>query len=230
VTVTAPDLRFGADGLAPAIVQDVADGTVLMLGWMDAEALDATIATGDVHFHSRSRDTLWRKGETSGNFLRLVDIATDCDADALLVTAEPTGPTGHRGTRTCVESSPAGSEGRVAFDGEGDPTARQGFATLETLWTTISARATDRPAGSYTAALLNGGVDATARKVAEEATEVVMAAKDDAAAESNAADRTATQHALAGEVGDLVYHALVLLAERGVPPSLVLDELRARAR
>ena len=218
MTVTGPDVRFGADGLAPAIVQDVADGTVLMLGWMDAEALDATIATGDVHFHSRSRDTLWRKGETSGNVLRLVDIAADCDADALLVTAEPTGPTCHRGTRTC-------------FDGDGatGSRSRQGFATLETLWTTISARATDRPAGSYTAALLNGGVDATARKVAEEATEVVMAAKDDAAAESNAADRTATQHALAGEVGDLVYHALVLLAERGVPPSLVLDELRARA-
>ena len=115
MTVTAPDIRFGADGLAPAIVQDVADGTVLMLGWMDAEALDATIATGDVHFHSRSRDTLWRKGETSGNVLRLVDIATDCDADALLVTAEPTGPTCHRGTRTCFESSPAGSEPRPSI-------------------------------------------------------------------------------------------------------------------
>ena len=117
----------------------------------------------------------------------------------------------------------------MAFDGEGEPTARQGFASLETLWATIAARAAERPAGSYTAALLNGGVDATARKVAEEATEVVMAAKDDAAAESNAADRTATQHELAGEAADLVYHALVLLAERGVPPSLVLDELRARA-
>jgi phosphoribosyl-ATP pyrophosphohydrolase/phosphoribosyl-AMP cyclohydrolase len=219
VTLTRPDVRFGADGLAPAIVQDVADGTVLMLGWMDAEALDATLTTGEVHFHSRSRNTLWRKGETSGNVLRLVGIAADCDADALLVTAEPTGPTCHRGTRSC-------------FDGDvatGSP-AGQGFAWLETLWTTIEARAADRPAGSYTAQLLNGGVDAAARKVAEEATEVVMAAKDDASAESTATDRTATRQALAGEVADLVYHALVVLAERDLPPALVLDELRARAR
>lgn len=219
MTVSAPEVRFGADGLVPAIVQDAADGTVLMLGWMDGEALDATIASGEVHFHSRSRDKLWRKGETSGNVLRLVALAADCDADALLVTAEPTGPTCHRGTRTCFDAA--------------EPTerpARQGFAWLETLWTTIAARARDRPAGSYTAELLNGGVDAAARKVAEEATEVVMAAKDDAAAESVATDRTATRHALAGEVADLAYHALVLLAERGATPSLVIDELRSRSR
>jgi len=219
MTVSAPEVRFGADGLVPAIVQDAADGTVLMLGWMDGEALDATIASGEVHFHSRSRDKLWRKGETSGNVLRLVALAADCDADALLVTVEPTGPTCHRGTRTCFDAA--------------EPTersARQGFAWLETLWTTIAARARDRPAGSYTAELLNGGVDAAARKVAEEATEVVMAAKDDAAAESVASDRTATRHALAGEVADLAYHALVLLAERGATPSLVIDELRRRSR
>src|SRR5204863_3985209 len=84
MTVTAADVRFGADGLAPAIVRDAADGAVLMLGWMDAEALDATLATDEVHFHSRSRDRLWRKGETSGNVLRVLGIAADCDADALL--------------------------------------------------------------------------------------------------------------------------------------------------
>jgi phosphoribosyl-ATP pyrophosphohydrolase/phosphoribosyl-AMP cyclohydrolase len=219
VTVTAPDVRFGSDGLVPAIVQDATDGTVLMLGWMDAEALDATIATGEVHFHSRSRGRLWRKGETSGNVLRLVGFAADCDADALLVTAEPTGPTCHRGTRSCFDA-----------EGPSERPARQGFAWLETLWATIASRAADRPAGSYTAELLNGGVDAAARKVAEEATEVVMAAKDDAAAESTAADRTATRQALAGEVADLAYHALVLLAERGTAPSLVIDELRGRSR
>jgi phosphoribosyl-ATP pyrophosphohydrolase/phosphoribosyl-AMP cyclohydrolase len=219
VTVTAPDVRFGSDGLVPAIVQDATDGTVLMLGWMDAEALDATIATGEVHFHSRSRGRLWRKGETSGNVLRLVGLAADCDADALLVTAEPTGPTCHRGTRSCFDA-----------DGSSERPAPQGFAWLETLWATIASRAADRPAGSYTAELLKGGVDATARKVAEEATEVVMAAKDDAAAESSAADRTATRQALAGEVADLAYHALVLLAERGTAPSLVIDELRDRSR
>jgi phosphoribosyl-AMP cyclohydrolase / phosphoribosyl-ATP pyrophosphohydrolase len=218
--VSAPEVRFGADGLVPAIVQDAADGTVLMVGWMDAEALGATVATGEVHFHSRSRGRLWRKGETSGNVLRLVGLAADCDADALLVTAEPTGPTCHRGTRSCFDA-----EGPLARTA-----ARQGFAWLETLWATIASRAADRPAGSYTAELLNGGVDAAARKVAEEATEVVMAAKDDAAAESAAADRTATRRALAAEVADLAYHALVLLAERGTPPSLVIDELRSRNR
>ena len=214
-----PDVAFGPDGLAPAIVQDVADGRVLMLAWMDAEALEATFATGDVHFHSRSRDALWRKGETSGNTLRLVAISTDCDADALLLTVDPAGPTCHRGTRSC-------------FDADGAPTERQtqGFAWLEALWSTIAARVAERPEGSYTARLLAGGVDATARKVTEEATEVLMAAKDDAAAESAGADRAATRESLAGEAADLLYHVLVLLAERGLEPSAAIDALRARHR
>ena len=136
-------VRFGADGLAPAVVRDAGDGAVLMLAWMDREALDATIATGDVHFHSRSRGRLWRKGETSGNVLRVVDIAADCDADALLVTADPAGPTCHRGTRSCFDGSDA------------DPAATtQGFAWLESLWSTIADRAMKRPAGSYTTRLI----------------------------------------------------------------------------
>ena len=205
---TPPQLSFGADGLAPAIVQDATDGRVLMLAWMDAEALAATLASGDVHFHSRSRDRLWRKGETSGNVLRLVDLATDCDADALLVTVDPVGPTCHRGTRSC-------------FDLDGAPAERstQGFAWLESLWATIASRAADHPEGSYTTSLLAGGVDAAGRKVTEEATEVLMAAKDDAAAEAAGTDRSATRDALAGETADLLYHALVLLAERGVSPA-----------
>ena len=103
------DPQYGDDGLVPAIVQDAADGRVLMLAWMDEEALNATVATNEVHFHSRSRDALWRKGETSGNVLRLVDIAEDCDRDALLVTVDPVGPTCHRETRSCFdpEGSPA---------------------------------------------------------------------------------------------------------------------------
>jgi phosphoribosyl-ATP pyrophosphohydrolase/phosphoribosyl-AMP cyclohydrolase len=211
-TALAADVRFGPDGLVPAIVQDVHDGRVLMLAWMDAEALAATLETGEVHFHSRSRDRLWRKGEESGNVLRLVGLAADCDQDALLVTADPEGPTCHRGTRSC-------------FDAEGAPAARatQGFAWLEALWSTIAARAAERPAGSYTTTLLDGGVDAVGRKVTEEATEVLLAAKDDAIASS-----TATRAALAGEAADLLYHALVLLAERGLPPATVIDTLRGR--
>ena len=96
----SPEVHFGVDGLIPAVVQDASDGRVLMLAWMDAEALTATLETGEVHFHSRSRGTLWRKGETSGNALRVVALTPDCDGDALLVTADPTGPTCHRGTRS----------------------------------------------------------------------------------------------------------------------------------
>ena len=212
MTTAMPEVRFGADGLAPAVVQDAADGRVLMLAWMDDEALRATIETGEVHFHSRSRDRLWRKGETSGHVLRLVSIALDCDADALLVTADPVGPTCHRETRSC-------------FDPDDTPAERssQGFAWLETLWSTVAARAAERPAGSYTTSLLDGGVDAAGRKVTEEATEVLLAAKDDAVASTDA-----TREALAGEAADLVYHLLVLLAERGLPPDAVLGTLRAR--
>ena len=213
--MTMIEPQYGPDGLVTAVIQDVADGRVLMVGHMDAEALSATQATGEVHFHSRSRDRLWRKGETSGHVLRLVDIALDCDADALLVTVEPVGPTCHRGVRSCFDAD-APSE---------DPAARttQGFAWLETLWSTIAARAAERPAGSYTSSLIDGGVDAVGRKVTEEATEVLLAAKDDAVASS-----AATRDALAGEAADLLYHALVLLAEREVAPAAVLDTLRAR--
>jgi phosphoribosyl-AMP cyclohydrolase / phosphoribosyl-ATP pyrophosphohydrolase len=213
----APEIAYGPDGLVPAVVQDRADGRVLMLAWMDAEALVATLTSGEMHFHSRSRDRLWRKGETSGNVLRLVDLAVDCDGDSLLVTVDPVGPTCHRGTRSCFDLDGAPAEPQT-----------QGFAWLESLWSTIASRAATRPAGSYTASLLEGGVDATGRKVTEEATEVLIAAKDDAAAEASGSDRVATRDALAGEAADLVYHALVLLAERGVPPSAVVDMLRGR--
>ena len=209
--------RFGPDGLIPVVAQDVHDGRILMLAYMDAEALAATIATGEVHFHSRSRNRLWRKGETSGNVLRLVDLAIDCDGDALLVRVEPGGPTCHRDTRSC-------------FDPEGAPSepTTQGFSSLETLWTTIAERSTTRPEGSYTAGLLAGGVDAVGRKVTEEATEVLLAARDDVEAERAGADRTRTRDALAGEAADLLYHALVLFAERGLEPRAALEVLAGR--
>jgi phosphoribosyl-ATP pyrophosphohydrolase/phosphoribosyl-AMP cyclohydrolase len=208
------------DGLVTAVVQDVDDGRVLMVGHMDAEALDATLATGDVHFHSRSRDRLWRKGETSGNVLRLHSLAIDCDGDAILVSAEPAGPTCHRGTRSCFDP----------VDADAPTQAPQGFAWLELLWSTIADRAAGRPAGSYTAELIDAGVDAVGRKVTEEATEVLIAAKDDAAVERGAADRTPGRDALAGELADLIYHALVLMAERSLPPGDVLAVLRSRHR
>ena len=206
-----PQVRFGPDGLAPAVIQDDSDGRVLMVGYMDAEALSATVETGEVHFHSRSRDRLWRKGEESGHVLRLVDVATDCDGDALLVTVDPVGPTCHRGTRSCFDEE------------EGDVAAPVGFAWLEVLWATIADRAAERPSGSYTASLLDGGVDAVARKVTEEATELLLAAKDDAAGSTDA-----TRTAVTEETADLLFHALVLLADRDVPPAEVIAVLRRR--
>jgi phosphoribosyl-ATP pyrophosphohydrolase/phosphoribosyl-AMP cyclohydrolase len=216
------EVAWGPTGLVPGVVQDAADGRVLMVAFLDAEALAATLVTGEVHFHSRSRDQLWRKGDTSGRVLRLVDISIDCDGDALLIQADPAGPTCHRGTRSCFDPA----------DGPAAPippgAARQGFDWLETLWATIDARATADPATSYTARLLAGGVDAPGRKVTEEATEVLMAAKDDAAASPDR--RAATRDALTGEVADLLYHTLVLLRERGLPPTAVISRLRERHR
>jgi phosphoribosyl-ATP pyrophosphohydrolase/phosphoribosyl-AMP cyclohydrolase len=219
------DVRYGRDGLVPVIAQDATDGRVLMLAWANAEAVAATLATGEVHFFSRSRQALWRKGETSGNVLRLVDLALDCDGDALLAVVEPAGPTCHRGERSCFDQDGARSIG-WHHDAPAEP--GQGFAWLEVLWVTIADRAARRPEGSYTASLLAAGVDGPARKVAEEATEVLMAAKDDAVVEASGGDRSATRDALAGEAADLLFHALVLLAERGLPPAAMIERLRAR--
>ena len=225
---------WDANGLVPVVVQDADDGRVLMVAYADGEALAATLSTGEVHFHSRSRGRLWRKGETSGNVLHLVELALDCDGDALLVRVHPAGPTCHRGTRSCFDPVGVGAHITEAAGTTGAPRtspvapAAQGFAWLEVLWTTIDNRRRTRPPGSYTTSLLNGGVDVAGRKVAEEATEVLMAAKDDAAAEAAGRDRAATSAALASEVADLLYHALVLLAERGLPPTAVIGVLRGR--
>ncbi len=212
-------VNWDAAGLVPGIVQDEADGRVLMLAWLDVEALAATLTSGDVHFHSRSRGRLWRKGEESGHVLRLRSLAVDCDGDALLLGVEPVGPTCHRGERSCFDPDRAGASPEPAG---------QGFAWLERLWATIADRAATRPVGSYTTSLLDGGVDVAGRKVTEEATEVLLAAKNDETAQAAAVDRTETQALLAGEAADLLYHALVLLAERGLQPSGVIGVLRER--
>jgi len=201
--------RFDERGLVPGIVQDARTGRVLMLAYLNQEALDTTARTGEAHFWSRSRNELWHKGATSGNTMRARSIRSDCDGDALLIEVEPAGPACHRGTETCFTE--AGEQGA------------QGFAALEDLWATIAARASDRPEGSYTARLLDGGIDATARKVVEEATEVVLAAKDHAAA-------LADDRRVAEEAADLIYHLLVLLAERGIAPAEALRVLEARRR
>ena len=200
-------VAFDENGLVAGIVQDASTGRVLMLGWLSEEALRTTQETGQVTFWSRSRRELWRKGETSGNTLEVTGIALDCDGDALLITAQPAGPTCHTGAVSC-------------FDAEAAAPGRS-FAELDHLWRVIAQRAEQRPAGSYTSSLLEAGVEGPGRKVTEEATEVLLAAKDHAA---GAAD----DERVAEEAADLVYHLLVLLAERKVDPALVLRELVAR--
>lgn len=213
-------VRYGPDGLVAAVVQDADDGRVLMVAWQDAEALEATVRTGEAHFHSRSRGRLWRKGESSGNTLAVVGMELDCDADAVLIQARPAGPACHTGARSCFDEEVEVASMTQRTD--------QGFAWLERLWDTIDERARRRPEGSYTTRLLDGGVDAVGRKVTEEATEVLMAAKDDAAA--RAGGGAGEQAALAGEMADLLYHLLVLCAERDLPPAEVIDALRERHR
>lgn len=217
-------VSYGPDGLVAAVVQDADDGRVLMVAWQDAEAIEATLATGEAHFHSRSRHALWKKGETSGNTLAVVSMELDCDADAVLITARPAGPTCHTKARSCFDVVP---RDEVPDAATGDvPASAQDFAWLERLWAVIDERARTRPEGSYTSKLLDEGVDATARKVAEEATEVVLAAKDDDFAERSGSERPREE--LAGELADLLYHALVLCAERGLTPSAVIETLKAR--
>ncbi len=218
VSIDPGAVAWGPDGLVPVVAQDARDGRVLMVAYASRDALDATLATGDLHFHSRSRGRLWRKGETSGNVLRVRSLALDCDADTILARVDPAGPACHRGTGTC-------------FDDE-DAAAPQGFAALEAIWATVADRAARRPAGSYTATLLAGGPDATGRKVVEEATEVLIAAKDAATAEAGGTatgeEAIEARAALAAEAADLLFHLLVALAERGVEPSEVVSVLESR--
>ena len=206
------NVRFDPEtGLAPAIVQHAATREVLMLAYMNDAAHAATVTTGFVHFWSRSRQALWKKGESSGNTLQLVSLATDCDGDTILVAATPAGPTCHTGARTCFEEPHAPTP---------DPV---GFARIDDLWTTIAERAQSRPSGSYTTALIDGGADATGRKVLEEAAEVVEAAILHTH-DRGPADRVDE------EAADLVYHLLVLLAERELTPAGLLATLDTRRR
>ena len=176
--------------LTPAIVQDAETGRVLMLAWMDEDALRLTRETGEAHFFSRSRERLWRKGETSGNTLAVEELRDDCDGDAILLRVRPAGPTCHTGAVSC-------------------------FAPW--LWRRVAERAQERPEGSYVVSLLDAGAAAAARKVGEEGLEVALAG----AGESD--------ERLVSELADLWFHTYVLLAARGLDPSAVEDELRARA-
>ncbi len=187
------------NGLIPAIVQDAQTKTVLMLGYMNEEALKKTKETGLVTFFSRSRQTLWTKGETSGNYLKLVDILVDCDQDTLLVKAIPSGPVCHLGNDTC-------------FAEENTPS----IEFLNILETIIASRKREMPEGSYTTHLFNKGINKIAQKVGEEATEVVIEGI------------THNKERLLEESADLIYHLLVLLKAEDLSLAQVANVLRKR--
>lgn len=196
------DVRFDPDtGLVPAVVQSTLDGTVRMVGYMSPEALDRTLASGRVTFYSRSRKELWEKGATSGNWLELVDVRPDCDGDALLVRARPHGPTCHIGAPSCFAADEAG---RPALG-----------RTLRELARVVERRARERPRGSHTARLLDADPGVRARKVGEEALEIVVSA-------------LTGDGRVAEESADLLYHLVVLWHAEGVSAADVADVLSAR--
>jgi phosphoribosyl-ATP pyrophosphohydrolase/phosphoribosyl-AMP cyclohydrolase len=191
-----------SDGLVPVIVQHASSGSVLMLGYMNREALAATLERGRVVFYSRSKQRLWEKGETSGNFLQLVDLRADCDADTLLLSALPAGAVCHTGSASCFGNEPLTAAAPLSF--------------LLELERVIAQRIVEAPEGSYTAKLYARGVRRVAQKVGEEGLEVALAGAGE------------PDDALVAECADLLYHLLVLLRSRSLPLAEVIEELRRR--
>jgi phosphoribosyl-ATP pyrophosphohydrolase/phosphoribosyl-AMP cyclohydrolase len=198
VTVEISKLKFDERGLIPAIVQDVRTREVLTLAYMNAESFARTVETKETWFWSRSRNKLWRKGETSGNTQKVVELLLDCDGDAIVVLVDPAGPACHTGARSCFDS--AGTAQLITTD-----------QLLDRLYDLVKEREKARPTGSYTAYLFDEGLDKILKKLGEESTETIVAAKN------NEDER------LISEVADLVYHLIVLLVARGIS----LDQIRA---
>ena len=195
------ELKYNDKGLIPAIVTDARTGKVLMLAYMNSESLEITLKEEKTCFFSRSRNELWRKGATSGNVQQVVSIATDCDKDTLLVSVIPAGPACHTGSESCLFNSIA--ENAAPF-------------TIEGLMELIKGRKTDKIEGSYTTYLFEKGRDKILKKVGEEATEVIIAGKAD--------DKAETIY----ELADLMYHALVLMADMDISVDDVMKELASR--
>ena len=196
-------------GLVPAIIQDAETRNVLMLGFMNKEAYEKTVATGHVTFWSRTRQTLWTKGETSGHFLNLVDMKIDCDNDTLLVRVHPVGPTCHKGTDTCWGEENAPLSG-------GTTQHSDALLFLSELQDFIDRRKQEMPEGSYTTSLFTKGINKIAQKVGEEALETVIEATN------------GTKEHLVYEASDLLYHLIVMLTEKGLRIEDVAEELHRR--
>lgn len=200
-------LKFDERGLVPVIAQDAGTGEVLMLAWANAEALRLTAETGRAHYWSRSRGELWAKGDTSGNTQEMVDVRVDCDADAILYRVRQSGPACHTGERSCFHRVAEGAELAAA------PDPRPVLARVQHI---VAQRHAERPENSYTTYLFGAGTDKILKKVGEEATETIIAAKNGDRAE------------LASETADLLFHLLVLWQAQGLPFDDVYAELDRR--
>jgi len=201
-------IRWDSDGLVAGVVQHAGTGEVRMVGYLNAESLDLTIETGYVHFFSRSRQRLWKKGETSGNVLEVVDITPDCDGDVLLIRAIPQGPTCHTGEETCFFARPIHRNENAVAPPSG--------LIVDQLAELIASRHAELPDGSYTTYLFREGVDKIGKKIGEESAEVIIAAKN------------GDPGPLAQEASDLIYHLLVLLEATGTPINDVWSVLSGR--
>jgi phosphoribosyl-AMP cyclohydrolase / phosphoribosyl-ATP pyrophosphohydrolase len=208
----ADAVSYDADGLVPVIVQERATGMVRMLAWANRTALEQTLATGQMHFWSRSRQALWRKGETSGNTLALRSLRVDCDGDVLLAVVDPEGPSCHTGATSCFYRARADDGSIAADDGPADPPA----VILARVAAVIAKRRRERPEKSYVVSLLDAGFAKINGKISEEARELVEALP--------AGDAAHTAH----EAADLIFHALVGLEAAGVPVEAVFAELGRR--
>jgi phosphoribosyl-AMP cyclohydrolase / phosphoribosyl-ATP pyrophosphohydrolase len=211
-TALLSTVKWNGEGLAPVVIVDARTNAVLTLAYANRDALEKTLATKSTWLYSRSRAALWNKGETSGNTQRVVAVAIDCDSDALLYRVIPAGPACHTGAPTCFSEV-------VPLEGaEAAPNGAHFAEAMLALSSTIADRHTNPPEGSYTAQLFAGGIDRIAKKIGEEATEVVIASKNE--------DRSE----LIWETSDLLYHLMVLLAERNVSLDVIGDELARRAK
>jgi len=213
--IAIADIKFDEHGLVPALVQDANTQQVLMLGYTNAESLKRTLETNETWLWSRSRSCLWHKGETSGHKQRVVDVAVDCDLDAVRLSVVPEGPACHTGAVSCfhneMENAPVGV-------GRKEPKHSELGDVLDGLYALIESRRQEKPEGSYTAYLFEQGLDKILKKIGEEAAETIIAAKNE------------DPSALAREAADLLYHLVVLFVERGLSLDQISNELKARRK
>lgn len=225
MTRKLPDIKYNANGLVPAIAQAEGSGEVLMLAYMNPEALEKTVTTGRVHYWSRSREKLWQKGETSGNVQELVSIKYDCDLDTLLLSVRQTGPACHTGERTCFFRTIDNKEGDGEDKGDAKkngtlevaaPGTSEGPSIITDLYRVVLERKHEDPEKSYVAGLYSKGIQKIAAKIHEESAELIAAAKKE--------DKKEITH----ELCDLWFHTLVLLGKEDIPIEDVFIELRRR--